>query len=106
MDVLMGIGVWVMVLIGVAVVGIAGMLFLMYAVASGLSFKRQTEKEAWSYFNEMKSRRWDDLTPEQQDKLVMAYHIIELDCGIVPPSDDEIRESLKSQLPMTGIGIL
>lgn len=51
------------------------------------------------YWNEKKKFAWDELTEEEQDRLVWNRMTFDADCGGTM-SAEEIREDLKKRLPI------
>lgn len=92
---------WVNLIIVVAVAFcfLALPFFIIYAAASGIGDARQTEKEAWDYWEKMKVNKWEDLSDEEKMKMVSACSIINSDCGMVM-SNEQIISALKEQLPI------
>lgn len=73
---ILGIIVALAVFIGIIIFG-------MYAVALGIGYKNETEASAWDYWERMKSKRWSELTNEEQEKMIIANLIIADDVGAV-----------------------
>lgn len=78
---------------------IAGVFGFIYMVSLGLGLRGQAIQDSWDYFEKMKSLKYEELSEEEKDKLIIACRVINGDCGIIM-SDDEIIEALKSQLPI------
>ena len=92
----------VLILIGVAFIPFTVVLFIpiiMYSVASGLSHLKKVQEEAWDYWEKMKHNRWEDLSEDEQKKLVHACMIIAEDVGAVT-TEEEQKQYLKDQLPI------
>ena len=75
-------------------------IFVMYAVALGIGYKNETEANAWDYWESMKSKRWDELTEDEQEKMIIANLIIANDVGAVV-TKEQLTKMLDEQLPIT-----
>lgn len=49
----------------------------------------------------MKCKRWDELTEEEQEKMIIANLIIANDVGVVV-TKEQLVKMLEKQLPITG----
>lgn len=74
-------------------------IFGFYAVALGIGYKNETEASAWEYWERMKSKRWDELTEEEQEKMIIANLIIANDVGAVV-TKEQLAKMLEEQLPI------
>lgn len=74
-------------------------IFGLYAVALGIGYKNETEASAWEYWERMKSKRWDELTEEEQEKMIIANLIIANDVGAVV-TKEQLAKMLEEQLPI------
>lgn len=90
---ILGIIVALAVFIGIIIFG-------MYAVALGIGYKNETEASAWDYWERMKSKRWSELTNEEQEKKIIANLIIADDVGAVA-TKEQLAKMLEEQLPIT-----
>jgi len=90
---ILGIIVALAVFIGIIIFG-------MYAVALGIGYKNETEASAWDYWERMKSKRWSELTNEEQEKMIIANLIIADDVGAVA-TKEQLAKMLEEQLPIT-----
>lgn len=75
------------------------LILFFYAIAAGIGYKYKTESEAWEYWENMKVKKWTDLTEEEKNRLVIACMIISDDVGAVV-TEERVIEMLKSQLPV------
>lgn len=91
--IILGIIVALAVFIGIIIFG-------MYAVALGIGYKNETEASAWDYWERMKSKRWDELTAEEQEKMIVANLIIANDVGAVV-TKEQLAKMLDEQLPIS-----
>ena len=94
--------VCVLVLVGIALIPLSIVLFLpvlLYSVVAGLNHFKKVQEEAWDYWEKMKQNRWEDLSEDDQKKLVHACMIIADDVGVVT-SEEEQKQYLKDQLPI------
>ena len=94
--------VCVLVLVGIALIPLSIVLFLpvlLYSVAAGLNHFKKVQEEAWDYWEKMKQNRWEDLSEDDQKKLVHACMIIAEDVGAVT-TEEEQKQYLKDQLPI------
>ena len=94
--------VCVLVLVGIALIPLSIVLFLpvlLYSVAAGLNHFKKVQEEAWDYWEKMKQNRWEDLSEDDQKKLVHACMIIADDVGVVT-TEEEQKKYLKDQLPI------
>ena len=94
--------VCVLVLFGIALIPLSIVLFLpvlLYSVAAGLNHFKKVQEEAWDYWEKMKHNRWEDLSEDEQKKLVHACMIIADDVGAVT-TEEEQKQYLKDQLPI------
>ena len=94
--------VCVLVLVGIALIPLSIVLFLpvlLYSVAAGLNHFKKVQEEAWDYWEKMKQNRWEDLSEDDQKKLVHACMIIADDVGVVT-TEEEQKQYLKDQLPI------
>lgn len=89
---ILGIIVALAVFIGIIIFG-------MYAVALGIGYKNETEASAWDYWERMKSKRWSELTNEEQEKMIIANLIIADDVGAVV-TKEQLTKMLEEQLPI------
>lgn len=89
---ILGIIVALAVFIGIIIFG-------MYAVALGIGYKNETEASAWDYWERMKSKRWSELTNEEQEKMIIANLIIADDVGAVV-TKEQLTKMLEEQLPV------
>lgn len=93
----------ILIILGIIValaVFIGCIIFVTYAVALGLGYKNETEANAWDYWERMKSKRWDELTEEEQEKMIIANLIIANDVGAVV-TKEQLAKMLDEQLPIT-----
>lgn len=92
---LLGVGIYLLWrLVCVCICGLA-------IICSGaIGAQKEYYKSGWDYWEKNKGRKWDELSKEEQDRLVMSQQIIAADVGIVV-TEEEIREALKEQLPIT-----
>lgn len=93
----------ILIILGIIValaVFIGCIIFVTYAVALGLGYKNETEANAWDYWERMKSKRWDELTEEDQEKMIIANLIIANDVGAVV-TKEQLAKMLDEQLPIT-----
>lgn len=74
-------------------------IFGMYAVVLGIGYKTETEANAWDYWERIKSKRWDELTEEEQEKMIVANFIIADDVGAVV-TEEQLVKMLDEQLPI------
>lgn len=92
----------------IAIVAVILIVALFIAVAIGLVFlfgaaigaRGPAIQDSWDYWDKMKVHKWEELSKEEQEKLICAYRVIVDDCGGVP-DDDKILIALKEQLPIT-----
>ena len=94
--------VCVLVVVGIALIPLSIVLFLpvlLYSVAAGLNHFKKVQEEAWDYWEKMKQNRWEDLSEDDQKKLVHACMIIADDVGVVT-TEEEQKQYLKDQLPI------
>ena len=89
---ILGIIVALAVFIGIIIFG-------MYAVALGIGYKNETEASAWDYWERMKSKRWSELTNEEQEKMIIANLIIADDVGAVV-TKEHLTKMLEEKLPV------
>lgn len=93
----------ILIILGIIIalaVFIGYIIFIMYAVALGIDYKNETEANAWDYWERMKSKRWDELTEEEQEKMIIANLIIANDVGAVV-TKVQLVKMLDEQLPIT-----
>lgn len=93
----------ILIILGIIValaVFIGCIIFVTYAVALGIGYKNETEANAWDYWERMKSKRWDELTEEEQEKMIIANLIIANDVGAVV-TKEQLAKMLDEQLPIT-----
>lgn len=93
----------ILIILGIIVavtIFIGYIIFVMYAVALGIGYKNETEASAWDYWDRMKSKRWDELTAEEQEKMIVANLIIANDVGAVV-TKEQLAKMLDEQLPIT-----
>ena len=92
---------WVnlIIVVAVALCFLALPFIIIFVAASGIGFAKQTERDAWDYREKMKVNKWEDLSDEEQMKMVSACSIINADCGMVM-SNEQIISALKEQLPI------
>ncbi|WP_290095237.1 hypothetical protein [Bacteroides acidifaciens] len=77
-----------------------GYIFIVgYSVALGIGYKNETEASAWEYWERKKSKRWDELTEEEQEKMIIANLIIANDVGAVV-TKEQLAKMLEEQLPI------
>lgn len=98
----------IVLVIGCAIVFflfICWVLFIFWAACQGLSIRGQAITWAREYWTSMNHKAWQELTEEEQDNMVKAYGILELESGF-SRSDDEIRKILKIILPIDNYSIL
>lgn len=96
-----------LVIIGFLIFGIViivglfiGYIFLVvYAVASGIAYKNETEASAWEYWEMMKTKLWIELKEEEKEKMIIANLIIANDVGAVV-TKEQLVKMLKEQLPV------
>lgn len=74
-------------------------IFGLYAVALGIGYKNETEASAWEYWERKKSKRWDELTEEEQEKMIIANLIIANDVGAVV-TKEQLAKMLEEQSPI------
>ena len=92
----------ILLILGIIValaVFIGYIIFVMYAVALGIGYKNETDASAWEYWERMKSNRWDELTEEEQEKMIIANLIIADDVGAVV-TKEQLVKMLEEQLPI------
>lgn len=87
------------IVMAVALCFLALLFFIIYAAASGIGYARQTEKEAWDYWEKMKVKKWEDFSEEEKMKMVSACSIINSDVGTVM-TEQQIISALQEQLPI------
>ena len=71
----------------------------LYVIAAALDQKGKVESEAWEYWEKMKQYRWEDLSKDEQKKLIHACMIIANDVGTVT-TEEEQKQLLIEQLPI------
>lgn len=86
----------VVLLIALFVAVSFGMVFFF---ARSIGARGQAIQDSWDYWEKMKSSKYEDLSDEEKNKLLIACRVISGDCGAVV-SDDEIIEALETQLPI------
>lgn len=93
----------ILIILGIVIalaIFIGIIIFVMYAVALGIGYKNETEASAWEYWERMKSKGWDELTAEEQEKMIIANLIIADDVGAVV-TKEQLAKMLDEQLPTT-----
>lgn len=93
----------IVIIVGIALilVTVLGLGYLVIkSVTYGIGYARQTDKDAWDYWEKMKVNKWEDLSDEEKMKMVSACYIINADCGM-DVSNEQIISALKEQLPIT-----
>lgn len=93
----------ILIILGIIValaVFIGYIIFVMYAVALGIGYKNETEANAWDYWERMKSKRWDELTEDEQEKMIIVNLIIANNVGAVI-TKEQLVKMLEEQLPIT-----
>lgn len=83
-----------------ATIFIESIVFLVYAVAAGIGYKRETEASAWDYWEIRKCKRWSELSNEEKEKMILANLIIADDVGVVV-TEVQLTKILDEQLPIT-----
>lgn len=91
----------------IAIVAVVLLIAMLLAIAFGGIFlfaysigaRGQAIQDSWDYWEKKKSSKYEDLSDEEKDKLLIACRVINDDCGVIQ-SDDEIIEALKTQLPI------
>ncbi|GEM_PF-2815230 len=77
-----------------------GYIFIVgCSVALGIGYKNETEASAWDYWESMKSKRWSELSEEEQEKMIIANLIIANDVGAVV-TKEQLAKMLEEQLPI------
>lgn len=92
----------ILIILGIIValaVFIGYIIFVMYAVALGIGYKNETEASAWNYWERMKSKRWNELSNEEKEKMIIANLIIADDIGAVV-TKEQLVKMLDEQLPI------
>lgn len=56
--------------------------FVIYAAASAMQANAEADKNIRDYWNEKKKFAWDELTEEEQDRLVWNRMTFDADCGV------------------------
>ena len=96
-------GTTILIIFGIVILLFIGMIVVLFlglgGTATAIAKVRQNQKEAWEYWEKMKHKSWQELTPEEREEMISNYMIIADDCGIVV-SPEEIREDMKTQLPI------
>lgn len=100
MSILTTLGWIILGIIIIAAVLIGSIGFLIYAVASGIGYKNETEASAWDYWETHKSKSWSELSDEEKEKMVIANLIIADDVGAIVTKEQLIK-MLEEQLPVT-----
>lgn len=72
---------------------------LVYAVAMGMAGRKQATQDSWDYWEKMKVHKWEELSEDEQEKLICARRVINGDCGVIQ-SDEEMLSYLKTRLPI------
>ena len=62
------IGFLILGIVIIAGVFIGFIILVIYAVASGIAYKNETEASAWEYWEMMKTKRWIELSEEEKKK--------------------------------------
>ena len=91
------IAIVAVILIIVLFIGVG--IGLVYAVTMGMGERKQAIQDSWDYWKKMKVHKWEELSEEEQGKLICARRVINGDCGVIQ-SDEEILSYLKTRLPI------
>lgn len=62
-------------------------------------------KTPWEYFENIKDKKWNELTTEEQNRLILAIQIVQDDLGVIPNSEDVIRTYLSTNLPIEDLPV-
>ena len=74
-----------------AIVMIVIILFMILLVPYSLGSLTEQKKSAWNYLSNTKHKKWDDMTKEEQEKLVLAIQITDADCGRIRDKETIIK---------------
>lgn len=94
-NLLIAIGAVVLLIAILLAIALGGIFLFAYSISA----RGQAIQDSWDYWEKMKSSKYEDLSDEEKDKLLIACRVISGDCGAVV-SDDEIIEALETQLPI------
>lgn len=100
MSFLATIGYIILDFIIIAIVFICIIVLMMYCVASGIAYKKETEISAWDYWETHKSKSWTELSGEEKEKMLIANLIIADDVGAVV-TKEKLTIMLEEQLPIS-----
>lgn len=98
-DIYINILIAILAVVLIVALFIGGAIGLVLLFGYALGARGQAIQDSWDYWEKMKVHKWDDLTEEEQSKLVSACRVIWCDCGRVP-DDEKILTALKEQLPI------
>lgn len=73
------------------IISIGILALLKYSAAVGISTQKEMNKSAWDYLSKTKHKKWDDMTKDEQEKLVLAIQITDADCGIIRDKETIIK---------------